>query len=106
MCLLVSVRHTKYAIVFVLSTAVVCVEEGVLLSKAVVQSTYYSIGALAAIPCLIRQEIHLPRYCFTIDAEHCALTWSKKVNRARLQRIRRIVHLLGVIKGVVHFYLL
>jgi hypothetical protein len=68
------VDHT---IVFVLSTAVVCVEEGVLLSKAVVvekvvQPTYYSIGALAAIPCLIRQEIHLPRYCFTTDAEHCA----------------------------------
>ena len=90
LCLLVSV--VDHTIIFVLSTAVVCLEEGVFLSKAMVvekvmQLTYYCIGALAAIPGFVCQEIHLPRYCFTVDPKHCAFTWSKKVNRPRLQRV-------------------
>ena len=52
----------------------------------VMQPTYYSVGTLAAVPSFVGEENYLPRYCFTVDAKHCALTWSKEVNRPRLQR--------------------
>ena len=100
-----------HTVVSVLSTTVICVEVGVLLTHAVVveiivQLTYNSVGTLAAIPSFICEEVDLPRYCFTIDAKHCALTWSKKVNRAWLPRIPRVMNLLGVIKGVLYLHVL
>ena len=71
-------KIVDHTVVLVLSTTVVCVEEGVFLSKAIVvmQLTYYSASALATVPSFVGQEIHLPRYYFTVDAKHYALTWS------------------------------
>ena len=79
-----------------------------LLSKAVVvekvvQTTNNSIGALATIPSFVSEKVHLPKYGFAIDTEICVLPWCEEINRPGLQRIQQIVHLLGIIKGVVHF---
>ena len=53
-----------HAVVFVLAGAIISVGEDVLLSKAVmvevIEPTDHSIGTLATITCLVRQEVNLP----------------------------------------------
>ena len=81
-------------------------EEDVLLSEPVmveeeVKPTDDGIGALATIPSFVRQEVNLAGECLAVDAEHCTLPRCQEVDGPRLQGVRRIVHLLGVIEGVV-----
>ena len=109
----VSLRHHPprqilyHAVVFVLAGTIIGVEEGVLLSKAmmvknIVQLTDHSICTLATISCFIRQEVNLPGECLTVDTKHSALPGCQKVDGARLLRVRWIVHLLSIIRGIVY----
>ena len=109
----VSLRHHPpcqilyHAVVFVFAGIIIGVEEGMLLSNAmmvrkVVQPTDHSICTLATISCFIHQEVNLPAECLAVDTKHDALLGCQKVDGARLLRVRWIVHLLSIIKGIVY----
>ena len=80
-----------HAVVFVLSGAIISVEKDDLLSKAViveeVQPTDHSIGTLAAIICLVRQEVDLPGECLTVDSKQGTLPGCQEVDQSRLKGI-------------------
>ena len=113
----VSLRHHPprqilcHAVVFVLAGTIIGVEEGVLLSKAMmvkklVQPTDHSICTLATISCFIRQEVYLPGECLTVDTKHSAIPGSQKVDGARLLRVRWIAAKGGVchmMNGALNF---
>jgi len=97
-----------HTVVFVLAGAIIGVEEDILLPKAVVvkkevQPTDHSICTLATITCLICQEVHLPGECLAVHTNHCTLPGSQEIDWPRLQGVRWIMDLLGVVKGIVHF---
>ena len=82
-----------HTVVFVLAGAIIGVEKDVLLSKPVVvkekvQPTDYSIGTLAALTCLVRQEVDLPGECLAIHTEHSTLPRCQEVDGPRLQGVR------------------
>ena len=60
------------------------------------------VGPLSCVTCLIKEVIDLPWDSFTTYPKNSTLPRGEEVNGARLERVGRIVHLLGHIKGVVH----
>ena len=71
--------------------------------KKIVKTTDHSIGAFPTISSLVCQKIDLARQSFTGYAKYRALPRCKEVDGAWLQWIGRIVYLLRIIKGIVHF---
>ena len=97
-----------HAVVLILASTVVSMEVCNLLSQSmvlqeVVNSADNGIGSLTTVSSLISQEVDLPRNGFTVHSKHCALSRCEKVDWTWLKWIRGVVHLLGVIKGIVHF---
>ena len=79
----------NHSVVLVLSCTVVCVQENIHLSKAVVLekemgSANHSICAFTAVTSFIREKVNLPRKSLTVNSKHCTLSRSKKVNGTRL----------------------
>ena len=71
--------------------------------KKTMEPADHSIGTFAAVPSLI---CNLSRQCFIVDTKHCALPRCQEVNGTRLQWIGLVVQLQGIVKGVMHLYLL
>ena len=66
-----------------------------------VQQADNCVGPLACITGLINNKVHLPRDGFTAHPKDGGLPRCQKIDRARLQRVARIMHLLRKIKGIM-----
>lgn len=73
--------------------------------KEKVDPAINGIGTLTAVTCFIGEEFDLLWKNFTVDSKHSTLPRCQKVNlnQTWLERVRRVVHLLCVIKRIVHF---
>ena len=94
-----------------LTAAVICVQVHFLLSETVilegaVKSTLYGIGSFPTVTSFVCQEVDLSWLSLTIDTEDIALHEHEKIDWTRLLWIRREMHQLGIVEGVVDFYIL
>ena len=94
-------------VILVLATTVLCVEvsicfSGSMLFKKIMKVADRSICSFSSRNWFIDEIINLPGYWFTANAKYATFSRCFEVNGTRLLRIGRIVHLLGVIKGIMH----
>ena len=109
-CDRVSYQVLHHAVIFVLGSAVVCVQEHVPLPKTVMQKeivepTDHNVGTFAIVSCLICQEIDLARQSFARYTKYCALPRRKEVVGARLKWIGGIAYLLCMVKREVDLHI-
>ena len=101
-------KHPPYqivhhAVIFILSSAVVSVEECLSLAKTVVRKKEVetaddSICSLATVGCFVCKEIDVLEDCLTCNTKNSTFSGCEEVDRTRLLQVRRIVHLLDIIK--------
>ena len=101
-------KGVYHAVIFVLFCTVISMQVHHFFTQSmhleeVVETTDDFVGSFATLSSLLSEEIHLPRYRFTVDAKDSTLPRSKEVYRARLKRVRWKMDLLCIIKGEVQF---
>ena len=92
-----------HGVVLVLATAVVSVQTSDGLTEAImaekeVQQTDNCVRPLACITGFIDEKVHLPWDGFAAHPKDGDLPWCKEIDRAGLQRVAGIMHLLRKIK--------
>ena len=100
-------KHPPYQIVhhtvIFWSSAVAIVEECLSLAKTVVckkevEMADDSVCSLATVGCFVCKEIDVSGDCLTCNTKHSTSSGCEEVDRTRLLWVRKIVHLLGIIK--------
>ena len=106
--LVTSCQHSPHQVlhhagVLVLAAAVIRVQVDTTLANTVVieEVVQHRHNGVGPFPGLIQQEVNLLRKRFTCNTEQTTLPGTLKVNRSKLQWVRRIVDLLGEIEAVV-----
>ena len=73
-----------------------------MLFEEVVEHADDGVSTLPCVTCFINEVVDLPGDGFTTYPKDSALPWGEEVDGARLKGIRRIVHLLCHVKGIVN----